>query len=155
MTEHSSFGNSSAKDNHQNSLIFSCFYGATATEVAEDASWSHTSRGHDYFRFLLLERIAGRLCYEVTIWRLTTMKTQGLSIQLQYRRTFQGIINSEIGANIVEYALVLVFFGVILVGATSFFQSSSEQFYESSTDGLLIPYPPNYIPAPTPTPVLP
>lgn len=60
-------------------------------------------------------------------------------------------LNSELGASIVEYALVLLFFGIILFGATSFFESSSEEFYERSTGGFLVPYPPNYIPPPAPT----
>ncbi len=59
--------------------------------------------------------------------------------------------NAQLGASMVEYALVLLFFGIILFGATSFFESSSEDFYESSTGGFLLPYPPNYIPEPAPT----
>lgn len=59
--------------------------------------------------------------------------------------------NLQVGATLVEYTLVLLLFGMILLGATSFFESSSERFYESSTGGLLVPYPPNYIPAPAPT----
>ena len=66
-------------------------------------------------------------------------------------KSLVGMLYSQNGATMVEYALILLLFGVILVGATSFFQSSSEQFYESSTGGLLIPYPPNYIPEPAPT----
>lgn len=60
-------------------------------------------------------------------------------------------LKSEIGASLVEYSLALGLFGLILLGTTSFFQSSSEEFYESSTGGLLVPYPPNYIPEPAPT----
>jgi hypothetical protein len=63
----------------------------------------------------------------------------------------QAVHSAQAGASVVEYALVLLFFGAILFGATSFFQSSSEEFYESSSGGLLLPYPPNYIPAPAPT----
>lgn len=70
-----------------------------------------------------------------------------LAPQINSRMT---ALNAQLGASIVEYTLVLLFFGIILLGATSFFESSSEQFYESSTGGLLVPYPPNYIPAPAP-----
>jgi|GEM_PF-2692508 len=55
------------------------------------------------------------------------------------------------GASFIEYILILTLFGLLLVGASSFFQSSSEQFYENSTSGLMLPYPPNYIPEPTPS----